>query len=93
MKAYKANSVESYFSLHFDRCSTKNRENDSKKCICIKQKETRPVNINPGLALISLRRSVGFPGPHLLIKHSVCDRGFCGSRELTKMDGRVLSAP
>ena len=26
------------------------------------------LNINPGLALISLRRSVGFPGPHLLIK-------------------------
>ena len=51
------------------------------------------LNINPGLTLISLRRSVGFPGPHLLIKHSVCDRGFCGSRELTKMDGRVLSAP
>ena len=41
IKAYKANSVELYFCLHFDRCSTKNRENDSKKCICIKQKETR----------------------------------------------------
>ena len=40
-KLTKQIQLNHIFLYIFDRCSTKNRENDSKKCICIKQKETR----------------------------------------------------